>query len=96
MLDTVTAREIQRNYRRIFDQVKGSQRPIIVISNNQPQVAIVSLDVLARVEQLPPADSAQVLLEVAGAVRETLKDEPLPADLSEQHDKYVWKGLGND
>lgn len=48
--NTVSARDIQRNYRKIFDQVKKTQKPIVVISNNKPQAAIVSLEQLAQYE----------------------------------------------
>lgn len=51
MLNTVTARQIQKDYKRIFDQVKETQKPIIVITNSKPTVAIVSLDFLERVDK---------------------------------------------
>jgi len=38
---TTTAREIQRNYRKIFDEVKKSKEPIFVMKNNKPEVAII-------------------------------------------------------
>lgn len=36
-----TAKELQRNYRHIFDLAKKSREPIIVMRNNKPDVAIV-------------------------------------------------------
>jgi|GEM_PF-1260181 len=39
----VTATDIQRNYRAVFNQVK-SQGSVIVITNNQPDVMIISMD----------------------------------------------------
>lgn len=36
-----TAREIQRNYRKIFDLAKKTKEPVIVMRNNKPDVAIM-------------------------------------------------------
>ncbi len=36
-----TAREIQRNYRKIFDLVKKTKEPIVVMKNNKPEVVIM-------------------------------------------------------
>lgn len=44
LLNTVSARELQRDYKSVFSKVQKTKKPIIVISNNQPQAVIVSLD----------------------------------------------------
>ncbi len=44
--ETVSARDIQKNYRKIFDKVKNEGEPIFVMSKNKPDVVIVSLDYL--------------------------------------------------
>lgn len=46
MPKTVTPREIQRSYRKIFDEVKETQQPVVVMKNNKPEVAIVSIEKL--------------------------------------------------
>lgn len=38
---TTTAREIQRNYRKIFDEVKKTKEPVVVMKNNKPEVVIM-------------------------------------------------------
>ena len=43
MLNTVSAREIQRRYKSIFAQVARSKKPTLVVSNNKLLGAIVSL-----------------------------------------------------
>lgn len=43
---TVSAREIQRHYKKVFAKVKKVKRPIVVMANNTPQAAIISLDML--------------------------------------------------
>jgi PHD/YefM family antitoxin component YafN of YafNO toxin-antitoxin module len=45
-----SAREIQRNYRRLFDGVKKSKRPLIVMRNNKPEVAIIDIKKLDELE----------------------------------------------
>ena len=38
--------------KKVFDRVKKTKRPIIVMANNQPQVAIVSVQTLEKYTQL--------------------------------------------
>ena len=48
-IQTTSAREIQRNYKRIFEQAVNTGEPIYVMSKNKPQVAIVSMDLLDKI-----------------------------------------------
>jgi len=48
-IHTTSAREIQRNYKRIFEQAVDTGEPIYVMAKNKPQVAIVSMDLLDRI-----------------------------------------------
>ncbi len=45
-----TAREIQRNYRKIFDEVKKTKEPIVVMKNNKPEVVIMDAKKLAEMQ----------------------------------------------
>lgn len=45
---TVSARQIQRDYKSIFAKVNKTNKPVIVISNNKPQVVMLSPDTFAR------------------------------------------------
>jgi prevent-host-death family protein len=45
-----TAKDIQKNYRRVFDYVKKTQRPVVVMRNNKPDVAIVDVKKLEEME----------------------------------------------
>ena len=47
---TTTAREIQRNYRKVFDAVKKTKEPVFVMKNNKPEVAIIDADQLEEME----------------------------------------------
>jgi PHD/YefM family antitoxin component YafN of YafNO toxin-antitoxin module len=42
--NTISTRDIQRNYAAVFSQVNQTNMPTVVIANNKPQVAIISLD----------------------------------------------------
>jgi len=50
--DTTTARDIQRNYRKLFDLVKKTKRPLIVMCNNKPEVAIIDIKKLEELEAI--------------------------------------------
>lgn len=84
---TVTARDILRNYRAIFDKVKKSKQPTVVISQKQPQVAIVPLDDLDKLQALKNKLSTKALFDLAGTIP---TGSGLPKDLSEKHDEYTW------
>lgn len=49
---TTTAKEIQKNYRKIFDLVKKTKEPIVVMRNNKPDVAIVDAKKLEEMEAI--------------------------------------------
>lgn len=89
MLDTitVTARDILRNYREVFNKVKKTKQPAVVFAQKKPQVAIISLDDLERLKILKNKQSTKALLDMAGIIP---KGSGLPADLSEKHDEYTW------
>lgn len=45
---TVSARDIQRNYRKIFDRAKRLKKPIVVLTNNTPDVVIMDVKELEK------------------------------------------------
>lgn len=49
---TTTVREIQRNYRKLFNYVKRTKKPILVITNNKPDVVIVDVKKLEEMEAI--------------------------------------------
>lgn len=50
--ETTTAKDIQRNYRKLFDLVKKTKKPLIVMRNNKPEVAIVDITKLEQFEAI--------------------------------------------
>lgn len=49
---TTTAREIQRNYRKIFDFVKKTKEPVVVMKNNKPEVVIMDAKKLEEMQAI--------------------------------------------
>ena len=49
---TISARDIQRGYKKVFDTVKRVKRPVVVMANNDPQAAIISIDMLEEYNRL--------------------------------------------
>ena len=49
---TISARDIQREYRQIVKKVQNSDKPVIVISRNQPQLAMINLKILEEYQRL--------------------------------------------
>lgn len=98
MLNTniVTIREVLRNHKRLLERVKKTKMRVTVVSQDHPQVGIVSLDDLKRLDDLDKQakyqQSTKSLLEVAKKVREVLRNEKLPEDLSTRHDYYHYEG----
>ena len=84
---TVTARDILRNYKKVFGDVKNTKRPAVVVSKKEPQVAIVALDDLEKLKQLKNRQSTKALLDLAGIIP---KGSGLPSDLSKKHNEYTW------
>lgn len=49
---TTTAKEIQKNYRKVFDEVKKTKEPVVVMRNNKPDVAIIDAKKLEEMEAI--------------------------------------------
>jgi len=46
MPKTISSSEIQKKYREVFDEVKKTKEPVIVLTGNKPDVAIVDFGYL--------------------------------------------------
>jgi prevent-host-death family protein len=47
-----TAKELQKNYRKIFDLAKKSGEPVVVMRNNKPDVVIIDAKKLEEMEAI--------------------------------------------
>lgn len=50
MFTTVSARQIQRGYKKVLEDANKSKEPIVVMANNKPLGAIISLDLLEKLQ----------------------------------------------
>ncbi len=57
----VNVRKLQREYKKIFEEVNIIKEPIIILSNNKPQCALISLELLEKIK-------------MEDAIREVLKE----------------------
>ncbi len=48
MQNTISARQLQREYKKVLEEANRLEKPLIVISNNKPQGAIIGLDLLEK------------------------------------------------
>ena len=86
---TISSRELSREYKKVFQRIKATKRPVIVTANKHPQVAIVHLDEFPGISS--GNNSTEKLLEWSQEIRKLLNDANLPSDLSEKHDYYLWE-----
>lgn len=50
MLNTISARQIQREYKQVLLLANKSKEPIIVMARNKPLGAIIGLDLLEKLQ----------------------------------------------
>lgn len=50
MFDTISARQIQREYKKVLQKANESTEPIVVMANNKPLGAIIGLDLLEKIQ----------------------------------------------
>lgn len=49
--ETVSMREIQRNYKRLFDKVRRTKKPLFLGPYTNPQVVILDVDYFKELEE---------------------------------------------
>ncbi|PIV08134.1 hypothetical protein COS52_04305 [Candidatus Roizmanbacteria bacterium CG03_land_8_20_14_0_80_39_12] len=79
MLNTVSAKQIQRGYKKIFEQAKSDNKPIVVITNNKPVGAIISIHLLDKLNK-----NIQLELLEKEAVKEYKKGHSKSISTSEE------------
>lgn len=72
---TTTAREIQRNYKKVFETAKRTKEPIFVMKNNKPEVAIIDAKKFEEMEAiLAVLESRAEVRAGKGKILRSLKD----------------------
>lgn len=51
MPKTISSSDIQKKYREVFDEVKRTKEPVIVLTGNKPDVAIVDFNYLEELKK---------------------------------------------
>lgn len=49
-MQTISARQLQREYKKVLEKAKQLKEPIVVISNNKPQGAVIGLELLEKIQ----------------------------------------------
>jgi len=66
MPKTASSRDIQRNYRTLFDEVKANEEPLFVLNNNKPDVVVISYkeyETLTRSQQEHEENMARAAIQ---------------------------------
>lgn len=50
MFNTISARQIQREYKKVLQLANDSKEPLIVMANNKPLGAIIGLELLEKLQ----------------------------------------------
>lgn len=50
MFNTISARQIQREYKKVLQDANKSKEPIVVMANNKPLGAVVGLEILEKLQ----------------------------------------------
>ncbi len=87
----VSQKEVNNHYKKVFDMVRTTKKPAIVTVHKQPHVAIITMEDYVELEKIKQGNAPQTLLTLAQQVRSLMKDEKLPNDIAEKHDKYLWE-----
>lgn len=87
MPKTASPRDIQRNYRTLFDEVRTSEEPLLVLNNNQPDVVVISYEhyeALKRSQEENEQNMAQAAIEAYESEKKAgkLKELSSLADLA--------------
>ncbi|MDO8610523.1 MAG: type II toxin-antitoxin system prevent-host-death family antitoxin [bacterium] len=87
MFNTISARQLQREYKKVLKEANDINEPLIVISNNQPQGAIIGLNLLERF-QLETLVKQALKESKKGKTKAISTEKELDQDLKEL-EKYV-------
>ena len=82
MFNIISARQIQREYKKVLQKANKSKEPIIVMANNKPLGAIIGLDLLEKL-QLEAVVNEALEEYRAGKTKSIDTEEDLEAEFEE-------------
>ena len=88
MFNTISARQIQREYKKVLQDANKSKEPIVVMANNKPLGAVIGLDLLETI-QLEFLVEQALKDSKAGKTKVIKNMKELKADFREM-EKYVF------
>lgn len=88
--NTISARELQKSYKQILNRAQEINEPIIVITNNKPVGAIISIDLLKKLDDIEVLD--QIVRDAqaehrAGKTKKILNQKDLEKDLKQMEEE---------
>lgn len=67
---TASMREVQRNYRQLFDWVKENKRPLLLTANGRSRVVVLSIDIYNMIAERTSA-IGQLISSITGSYSKT-------------------------
>jgi prevent-host-death family protein len=95
-ITTVTARELLRDQKSILERVRATGQPAIVVTNREPQVAILPLEDMEELRRLRQKEALDKLMKLVEGIALGHTGTPLPSDLAENHDEYLAEAYEKD
>jgi len=91
---TTTIREIQRNYKQVFEIVKKTKQPIVVLKNNKPDIAIVDVQALEEMnKKLEEFEIEDALRSANQSMKEYREGKTIKAKSLSHLDAIYWRNL---
>jgi prevent-host-death family protein len=77
-----SVQDIQKNYHQLFNQVKKTRKPLLVLKNNRPEVAVITVDQLEKLAQttLQNLELQDALAAIKTGEEELAKNQLIEAD----------------
>ena len=91
---TTTVREIQRNYKRVFEEVKKTKEPVVILKNNRPDVAIIDVYTLENLnKRLEEFELEDALRSAKLGMKEYRQGKTITANSLGYLDAIYWQNL---
>lgn len=85
---TIPARQLQKAYKAVIEEVKTKKRAAVLTTSGKPQAAIVSLEDLEELKKAKARQAALKMLKLAVESKEDLKN--LPTDLRKKANQILY------
>ena len=87
-INTTPARNLQKYYKAIIEDVKAKKQAVVLTTNDQPQAAIIPLEDLEQLKIAKAKQAALDMLKLAAENKEELKE--LQADLRKRANEILY------